>query len=80
MSVLESPLDISDWRLFQVALDVVGSMLRNISNTEGRVFVHRPLLWFHLSGHNLDERRLPGTIGSNNSDTTRKSQGTRRIV
>ena len=80
MPVLETPLDILDWRLLQVTFDVVGSVLRNVSNTKGRVLIHRPLLRFYLSGQNLDEGRLSGTIGSNNPDSTRKGQSTRCII
>jgi len=80
MPVLESPLDVLNWRLLQVTFDVVGSMLRNVSNTKGRMLIHRPLLWFHLSGQNFDDGRLSGAIGSNDPDTTRKRQSARYIV
>lgn len=80
MSVLEPPLDVLNWRLFQVTFDVMGSVLGNISNTKGWMLVHCSLLWHHLSGQYLDERRLSGTVWSDDSNAARERQGTRRII
>lgn len=63
-----------------MTLDVVGSVLGNVSNTKSGVLIHRPLLRFYLSGQNPDECRLSGTVWPDDANTTRKGQSARRII
>lgn len=55
-------------------------MLSDITDTKSGVLVHRTFLRDSLTGEELDEGRFTGTVGSDDTDSGRKGEGTRGIL
>lgn len=70
MTILESPLDVLDRCLFQMTLDMMCSVLGDVSNTQGGMFVDNTLLRFNLSCQDFDQSGFSCSIGSDDPNTT----------
>jgi hypothetical protein len=74
-SVLVTPLDVLHGGLLEVLLDVVEGVLGDVGDTEVGVLLDLSRVRESFSGEELDEGRLSGSVGSDDSDTRRERDG-----
>jgi hypothetical protein len=65
--------------LGQMLVDVVESVLGDVSDSQSGVLVHCSLLGHSLSSQQLDQGGFTSTIGSDDTDTRREGEGTRDV-
>lgn len=80
VAILVTPLNVRDWGLFEMLIQMVEGVLRDVTNTKGWVLVDFAFLGEGLSGEELDEGRFTGTIGAEDTDTTAESESTGDVL
>jgi hypothetical protein len=80
VSILVSPLDVLHRRLLEVLLDVVEGVLGDVGDSEVGVLLNTSRVGEGLSGEELDEGRLSGSVGSDDTDSGREGDGARDVV
>lgn len=74
-SVLVTPLDVLHGGLLEVLLDMVEGVLGDVGDTEVGVLLDLARVRKGLSSEELDEGRLSGSVGSDDTDTRRERDG-----
>ncbi|TKW55191.1 hypothetical protein CTA1_1265 [Colletotrichum tanaceti] len=69
LTSLETPLDVLRGGLVQVVINVGEGVLLDVGDTDVLVLVDLTLRGDELTGEDVDERRLAGTVGANDGDT-----------
>ncbi|GJC94463.1 hypothetical protein ColKHC_03289 [Colletotrichum higginsianum] len=69
LTSLETPLDVLGGGLVQVVIDVGEGVLLDVGDTDVLVLVDLTLRGDELTGEDVDERRLAGTVGANDGNT-----------
>ncbi|KXT07235.1 hypothetical protein AC578_2421 [Pseudocercospora eumusae] len=72
LTSLETPLNVLRWGQVEVVINVSESMLLDICDTDVLVLVDVTLGWDQLTSKDVDERRLSGTVRTNDSNTGAK--------
>lgn len=62
--------------LGQMLVDVVESVLGDVTDSQSGVLVHCSLLGDSLSSQQLDQGGFTSTVGSDDTDTRREGEGT----
>lgn len=74
LTSLESPLDVLRWGLLEVVIDVGESVLLNVGDTDILVGVNISGGWDKLTGQDVDQGGLSGSVRTDNGNTG--SEGT----
>jgi hypothetical protein len=80
VTVLVTPLKVLVRGLLQVHLNVLQSVLLDVTNAEVRVLLNLSGRRNGLASKELNKCRLSSTVGANNSNTRRQAQLTRDIL
>lgn len=79
VTFLVTPLDVLRSGLLEMFLDVMESVLGDVSDSQVGVLLDTSRVGEGLSGEELDEGRLSGSIGTDDSDTGREGDGARDV-
>jgi hypothetical protein len=80
VAVLVTPLDVGDRGLFEMLVEMVESVLCDVSDTKGGVLVDLAFLRDGFTGEQLDEGGFTSTIGSEDTHTAAQTEGAGDIL
>ena len=69
-----TPLKVLRWGLVEMVLERLERVLREVSNTQVGVLLDTTFLGHNLTGEDLDEGGLSGTVATENGDTGRERE------